>query len=339
MTKCIKIFLYIPALTIVSIVAISPTVWASDVIVNPPLIDLEVAPRDVITKEITIKNETEHRLDVFATVNEIAVSEDGAIKEFISPVMTDQTDTVTSWIEVTRGLLEIEPHGSVTVPITLRVNAYAKPGTYHAYIGFVPAQNRPIAEQVALKGDARGVVFKAVLQEKKNELLRISSFAIDRFVFLDTQRDITVEVENKGDTESVVKGEIIFYNSRGEELASVPVNNEGATVAPNEIHSFTLQVPFADKLGRFKANVKLDYGQIKKSSIFDTTQFFMVPFMLMVAIVIGIIIMSLFITYLLRRALYVELHDEDKGSALPLFVRNDREHDSKDHDIHIKKGE
>lgn len=334
-----KLFLFNPLLVLFGLLSWTNVAMAGEVIVNPPLFDVEVAPRDVITKEVTITNETDHKLDVFATVNEIAINEDGGIREFVSPVMTDQTDTVTSWIEVSRGLIEIEPHGTATVPITLRVHPYAKPGTYHAFVGFVPTTNRPLAEQIALKGDAKGVVLKAVLQEKKNELVRISSFAIDRFIFLESHRDITLEVENKGDTETAVKGEIIFYNSRGEELASVPVNNEGVTVAPNEKHIFTLQVPFSDRLGRFKANVKLDYGLVKKTSIFDTTQFFMLPFMLMLVVAVGIVILSLFITYLLRRALYVELHEEEDGNALPLYVRNDREHDIKDHDIHINKGE
>lgn len=314
-------------------------VLASEVLINPPLIDVEVAPRDVITKEVTLKNETDHKLEVYATVNEIAVDQDGSVKEFVSPVMTDQTNTITSWIEVTRGQIEIEPKGTVVIPVTLRVHPYAKPGIYHAFVGFVPGPNRPFAESTAIKGDANGVIVKAVMQEKKNELLRITSFLVDRFVFLHSHRDITLEVENNGDSASVAKGEIIFYNSRGEEVASAKVNDEGATISPKERKTFTVEIPFADKIGRFKANVKLDYGDNKKSSVFDTTQFFMLPTAVLIGAGAGIILLSVMITYLLRRAFYAELHDEDDGNLLPLYVRNDREHDTKDHDIYIAKGE
>ena len=314
-------------------------ILAAEVLVTPPLFDLEVAPRDVITKEVTLTNTTDHKLDVFATVNEIAVDEGGSIKEFVSPVMTDQTITVTSWIEVTRGVIELEPHGTTTIPVTLRVHQNAAPRTYHAFIGFVSTSNRPEAEARALQGGESGVVLKAVLQEKKNELLRIASFAIDRFVLFEQNRQVTVEVQNGGDDTSVVQGEVIFYNSRGEEVGSARVNDEGSSIAPKETAQYTVTIPFHDKLGRFKANVKLEYGEEKKSLLFDTTQFFMIPLMVLIALGGSIVLVSLVVTYLLRRMFYVELHDEDEGSQLPLYVRTDREHETKDHDIHISKTE
>lgn len=310
-------------------------VLAAEVLITPPLFDLEVAPRDVITKEVTLTNTTDRKLDVFATVNEIAVDEGGVIREFVSPVMTDQTITVTSWIEVTRGVIELEPQGTVTIPVTLRVHQNAAPQTYHAFIGFVPASNRPEAEARALQGGAGGVVLKAVLQEKKNELLRIASFAIDRFVLFERNRQVTVEVQNSGDDTSVVQGEIIFYNSRGEEVGSAQVNDERSSIAPKETAQYSATIPFNDKLGRFKANVKLEYGEEKKSVLFDTTQFFMIPLAILIGLAIIIVLISLVVTYLLRRIFYVELHEEDEGSQLPLYVRTDREHETKDHDIHI----
>lgn len=314
-------------------------VLAAEVLITPPLFDLEVAPRDVITKDVILTNTTDRKLDVFATVNEIAVDEGGSIKEFVSPVMTDQSVTVTSWIEVTRGLIELEPGGTKTIPVTLRVNQNAEPRTYHAFIGFVPASNRPEAEAKALAGGAGGVVLKAVLQEKKNELLRISSFMVDRFVIFERNRQLTVEVVNSGDDTSVVAGEIIFYNSRGEEVGSTKVNEERAVIAPKETAQYIVTIPFHDKLGRFKTNLKLEYGEEKKSSLFDTTQFFMIPLKVLVALAVIIVLLSIVMTYLLRRTFYVELHDEEEGSQLPLYVRTDREHETKDHDIHISKGE
>jgi flagellar biosynthesis/type III secretory pathway M-ring protein FliF/YscJ len=90
-------------------------------------------------------------------------------------------------------------------------------------------------------------------------------------------------------------------------------------------------------LGRFKANVKIAYGEGKQqASLFDTEQFFMVPFKIVILLLIAIIVFSLLITYLLRRAFYDEQHEEDDDS-LPLYIRNDREHETKDHDIHLTK--
>ena len=54
--------------------------FAADILIAPPLIDLELQPRDIVTKDITIKNLTNRKIYVYATVNEIAVDDTGNIK-------------------------------------------------------------------------------------------------------------------------------------------------------------------------------------------------------------------------------------------------------------------
>ena len=310
---------------------------AADFLIKPLLIDEDAQARDVIAKDITITNLADHRLVFFVTVNGIEMDTSGKIKEFVSPSMTDQTSTVASWLEVTRGRQEIDSGASTTIPLTVRVHPFAKPGVYYAFVGVISADNQPDAQAKVLRGDGDGTIVKITIKDKKSDLLRISTFLIDRFIFLSNHRDIQIEVQNNGDADSVPKGEVIFYNSRGEEVSSVKVNEGGITVPPGETRALQSEIPFSDKLGRFKANIKLDYGTTQKVSIFDTTQFFMIPVKLMILLVIAIVLFSLLVTYLLRRAFYDELHDEDGGKDVPLYVRSDREHEIKDHDIHIQK--
>jgi hypothetical protein len=310
---------------------------AADFRISPLLIDVEAEARDIISKDITLTNESESKLVLYATVNEVAVDTTGEVKEFISPSMDDRTTAITSWIEITRGRIELEPKETKTIPLALRINPYAKAGVYNAFVGFVQTSKRPDAERVALLGDADGVIIKATLGSKSSDLLRIDAFLIDRFILNDTQRMITINVKNEGDTDVIPTGEIIFYNSRGEEVASAVVNNQSETVVAGETKQLTLAVPFHSELGRFKANVRLNYGADQKALVFDTTQFFMIPPFLAIAIVIGIIVFSVLVTYLIRRAFYDELHEEEDGNSLPLYVRNNRDHEEKDHDITIIK--
>jgi hypothetical protein len=312
-------------------------VYAAQVTISPLLVDVEGVPRDVITRDITLTNNTDHKLRVFATVNEISLDSAGEIKEFISPSMTDRASTITSWTEIIRSRIEIEPGATTSVPLTLRIHPSAQPGIYTEFIGFAPEPNRPLAEADAMRRDVDGVMVKVAVIDKKAELLRISQFLISKFVFLESGRDITVEVENRGDTDAVPTGEIVFYNSRGEEVGNVPLNQDHAVVTHGKNQQFAAKIPFFNMLGRFKANVKIAYGEGKQqASLFDTEQFFMVPFKIVILLLIAIIVFSLLITYLLRRAFYDEQHEEDDDS-LPLYIRNDREHETKDHDIHLTK--
>lgn len=315
----------------------SPLANANEISVLPLLLDLEVKSRDVVTHDITLTNESDSKISVYATVNEIAIDGSGEIKEFVSPVMTDRTDTITSWVEIIRGRIEFEPGETKTVPLTIRLHPYSKAGEYHAFIGFVPESKRPNAEAIALSGKAEGLILKVALKDVTNEVMRISAFLVDRFVIRKTQQFITVEIENSGEKQTVPEGEIIFYNSRGEEVAFVPVNAEKIAIPAGEVKAFTTSIPLNNELGRFKANVTMRYGAELENSIFDTVQFFMIPLHLALLILLSIVILSLFVTYLIRGAFREEIHGDDDGKEVPLYVRKDRDHISKDHDIHVTK--
>jgi hypothetical protein len=304
--------------------------------VSPILLDHDAIARDIISDTITLVNDSSSKRVLYATVNEIAVDDAGAVKEFVTPVMTDRTDTITSWIEVTRGRIELEPGETREITVTIRVHPYAKPGEYHAFIGFVSASKRHEAEAVALRGDAEGVIVKVALTEKVNQLLRISGLMLDRFITNDESRKIDIEVENPGDTDVIPNGEIIFYNSRGEELYAQKVNTEGVIVPAGGAAVISSEVPFSNELGRFKANVRLQYGKDQAAMLYDSAQFFMMPTHYLIIMVIAIVLFSLAITYLLKRAFYDEAHDEDETS-LPLYIRSDRAHEDKDHDINLQK--
>jgi hypothetical protein len=332
----VPMFRLVATILLTLLLVFSPyTTQAGEVSISPLLIDVEADARDILAKDITLTNETTAKKNIYVTVNEVAVDTTGEVKEFISPSMDDRTTAITSWLEITRGRVELEPEETEVIPLTIRINPQAKPGVYQAFIGFVQASNRPEAESVALRGDADGVIVKVNLEQKTSDLISINSFLVDRFVFDKTKQPITVELENRGDSDVTPSGEIIFYNSRGEEVGSVPVGNQAETIAPGASKKISVEIPLDDTLGRFKANIRLAYGKDQESLVFDTTQFFVIPLPLAIGAIVTILLLSVLLTYLLRRAFYDELHDE-YASTLPLFVRNDREHIEKDHDIDLK---
>jgi len=92
-------FLHISSKIILSFVIILLPLFASasGITVRPFLIDETLLPRGYSQNLITIRNDYDYRKAVvYATVNEITIDKDGEIKQFVSPVMTDRTNTVTS---------------------------------------------------------------------------------------------------------------------------------------------------------------------------------------------------------------------------------------------------
>jgi hypothetical protein len=312
------------------------TAFADEVLITPMLLEFNVEARDIITKDVTISNKTSRKVVLFATVNEVAIDSTGEIKEFISPVLSNRKNTVTSWIEVTRGRIELEPGEVKIIPVTARIDPYVEFGDYFALVGFVEASKRPDAEAAALRGDAEGVILKVAIADTSVQSLRVVEYTVDRFIFDTTDHVLSVEIENTGTKESVPTGEVIFYNSRGEEVSAIPFNQSNQILQPGETTTVGLSLPFGDKLGRFKANLTLQIGDTQQAAAFNTIQFYMIPFKMLIMIIFGILATTIIVTFLIRRILQEERHD-DYGNEVPVYVRSDRKHTEHEHDIHITK--
>lgn len=305
--------------------------------VRPFLIDKSMSPRESATETIKIKSDYPYRKAiVFATVNEITVGTDGDIKEFISPVMTDRKTTVTSWIEIQRGRIEVPAGEEVEVPLTINVHPYAEPGEYHVFIGLVESKKRDAAEKIALAGEADGVIVKVTIEDERVESMRVASMQVDRFVTDPDTQNILVTVENPGELTSAPSGELVFYNSRGIEIAATRVNEEGATVPPGGERTFAVKVPFENDIGRFKANLNLQYGANQAASLYDTTSFFMVPLWYLILFGVGVLLLIVLFTILFRRAM-VATQPSEHGDEVVMYVRDGHNPNPQDHDIDLSK--
>ena len=177
---------------------------------------------------------------------------------------------------------------------------------------------------------------KLTVEDDSNEYLRIAGFVIDRFVTKEDDRKVSIELENLGDVTASPEGEIIFFNSTGEEINAIPVNTENLRVPPGETVTITSEIPFGNELGRFKANLSLQYGEKQKASLYDTTQFFMMPLHIMLLMLLVAILVTVLVFLLLHKALIVKDEHED-GVDLPFMVKDGHDPQPKDHDIDLSK--
>jgi hypothetical protein len=311
---------------------------ASEYVVLPPLIEHTTGARDLFVENIKISNNTERKLRIFPTVHEINLDDDGRLSEFIPPSMSDRTISVTSWIEVTRSRVEIEPRDTMNLPVTFRIDPNAKPGNYYAFLGFAEGSNADVSEARVLAGNAPGVIVRLALPETNVEQLRLVQFSAGRFIFDSDNRFITVEVENVGDTAVVPSGEVIFYNPRGVEVAAVPVSTN-VTLDPKNSQKFSIVIPPEVTMGRHKAFLNLSYGTNQKATIYDTTFFTTIP-LLWIVVLFGLLIsVTGSSAWLYHRTRHKQVFD-DETDEVSLVVRRgttrDLNKDSKIHDINLK---
>jgi hypothetical protein len=321
---------------IIATALFAPAAFASEYSVSPLVIDHELEKRDIVHETITITNPTSRVIRIYPTVNEVSVDEGGAIKSFVEPSMTaDRTTSITSWIEITRARIELKPGESKEIPLTIKVNPEVGAGEYHAFIGFPEGSNRDEAQKKVNAGTAPGTVVRIGVDKVQNQFLRLTRFVVERFIKGSSEGSILYSLANPGSDPVKPGGEIIFYDTRGTEVASVPVNASGTVIEGGKDAVFTGTVPTDLKMGKYKAFLSVEYGDDQVASVNDTTFFYVLP--------LKTIIIAFALVLLLAIALALYVHrkydlggEEDGSDSVALFLREGRS-ESKDHDIDLSQ--
>ncbi len=310
-------------------------VFAATYSVKPLVIDHELEKREIITEIITLTNHENRILRIFPTVNEVSVSDGGSIQSFVEPSMTDRTSSITSWLEITRGRVELQPNETKELTLTIRVNPEVASGEYHAFVGFPEGPNRDEAQKRVYEGVAPGTVVRIGVDKVQNQFLRLEKFLVERFVKDSTEGDVSYTLVNPGEDPVVPKGELIFYDNNGTEVASSPVNPETIVIDGKETVSFTQEVPSDMKMGKYKAFLSVEYGEHQTASVHDTAFFYVLPIKTILIIFAIVLVLAIALALFVHRKFDKEV-DTNGVDEVALFIRQGKS-ESKDHDIDLSK--
>lgn len=304
--------------------------------VTPRIIDVEVKPRDIFSRDITLTNNTNHNLNLYAAVNQVTVDEGGDITSFSPPSVSDNTITPTSWVSITRGRISLSAGQTKTVPLDFKIHPQAEAGVYHMVVGFGAGHNRAVSEAQIRDGSAPGTVLTISVDQERSEFLKLKRFLIDRFVIKPDNKAISYTLDNPGETNVTPTGEIIISNSRGEEVAAVPINPDKETLAPGQETTYVIDAPTEGLTGRYKAFLTVDYGTEQLASVYDTAFFNVVPWQKLLILFIVVLAFAILLTVYLHRKMGGRHEYEDEHEEVPLFIRESLSEDQ-DHDINLKK--
>jgi len=302
--------------------------------VTPLVIDEEVMPRDILTREITITNTGDAPVTIYPTVNAISLDEGGTIREFVPQVMGDQTQSITAWIEISRAGIDLFKGQSTKVPLTLRINPQAQPGEYHAFLGFPFGGNRDEAERKVRDGTAPGIVLTLSLDEQKTTALKLARFLVDRFVFRTENSAASFTVRNPGEVTLIPEGEVILYDAKGREVGSLPVNPDKVEIPPGGEHTFVGTVPLQGLFGKYKAFLDVEYGTALVASVQDTAFFYAVPIPFLLSLLGVLFFIVILVSWHIHRK-YFDDEGDDGSDALHFHVRSTHS-EPVHHDINLR---
>ncbi len=324
--------------TIILLVIAIPGFVSANFSVSPLIIDVDAEVRDSFTYDIKLLSHHSSPLKLYASVHEIDPNVDGTIKSFIPASMSDQSTSVTSWIQITRSRISLQPGEETSVPLTIKINPNTPPGLYHAFVGFASGHNRDVAEETILSGQGVGSVLRISVGGKQEEFLRLVSFTTDPFSYIESKGEVTYVLENTGDVPLTPKGDVIIYDSRGRELTTIELNkDESQVINPGEKIEYKKELPFINRLGKNKAYLSLEYGKENRASLYDTNFYFSIPwFYLIIVVLLLATVLTALIIMFRRSASHVSAFDTHEAHDLPLFVRDNKEHSEYEHDINLK---
>ncbi len=301
--------------------------------VEPQDIELQIQPRDIIKREVTLTNDGTQPVTVYPSVNNISLKSGGTIETFLTPVESDRTTSLASWIEISRQGVDLKPGETKKIPVTFRINPEPKAGTYHALIGFGFGGTRDEAERQVQNREAPGTVVTVTYEEKKNEVLKLAGFVIDRFVTKPENEAAKYTFKNPGEETLVPKGEIIIYDNRGKEVGVVTVNEENIEIPPGSEHTFTETLPLNDLFGKYKAFLSIEYGSTQRASVQDTSYFYAFPLKNIIAVMCILGVLVILLSWYVHKKYFDDVDDSDR---LSLHIR-DSASEPKEHDLDLKK--
>lgn len=310
-------------------------VLAASPVVSPPIIDLEVAARDIISETITLKNPTGSLMRVYPSVHNIAIDEGGVIEVFEHAVDVDRTNTVTSWIEISRSRIEIAPGDTKEIPVTFRLHPEVEPGEYHALIGFSVASNKIQAQEKVLSGQSPSAIVRLAVGQNKTTKLSLEQFVVDRFVIDTKNGEALYAIKNTGELDVVPEGEIVFYDTRGIEVGAVSLDGAVDLLKPNQEKLYTAAVPEDLRLGKYKAFLTLQYGTDNTASLTDTSFFYVMPWLPMLIIFGSILLFCILVVIYVYRRLSVAPYDDEPQDVA--FYRSQEASPETEHDINLSQ--
>lgn len=265
--------------------------------IAPVVIDEKAKPRYILKRSVTITNTSDRRLNLYPSVNDIHFEE--GEQEFVRAQNADERkDSLANWIELSRGVVELEPGEEKTVPFVIRVNLNAVPGSYHAEISFSDGSSRDGAEAKRASGIT---VVNVEVQADIKEEMQLSKFSTDNVYLAGDDVLFNVQLENIGNQDLEPRGEIRVYNRRGEEVASLEVNADGKIVSPDQMTQLASVWNAVEGIGRFKAFLTLDYGKTQTASVQDTVYFWIIPWKQLLMLFTGSIVLLVFFALYFHR--------------------------------------
>lgn len=271
LSNLILLFAVLPT----AVLAQSPDVIGFSI--TPPLVNINLSPRDEVATKIKVVNNTGRALHVYAEVVDFRDSGNGQIEFLNDPGIKDDPGAVnvylSRWITLAKQDLELSPFGSEEIPFVISVPEGANPGGHYAAILIGPNSPEDKAEGSVVKIASKisSLILARVagdVQEKGS----IREFSVDKRFSGSADINFSVRFQNQGNIHLRPHGSIKVVDMFGKDKGK-PIdfnsNKDFGNVLPGGDREWT-DLKWQDEqfflFNRYKAELSVSFGEESKQT-------------------------------------------------------------------------
>lgn len=303
-----------------------------DLTVSPHFFDLAVKPGGSLKDTIRLHNNGSAPLTLTIEIKKLHTQGD---QGEVIPADIPSTDEFINWIRLPNATLTVPPGEWVEVPFEITASPQAAFGYYYA---FVMSQRSPESTNTTAKLTG-GVAIPILLKIERPDAVasaQLIQFKSRNFINEYLPIDFQIQIKNTGTVHIKPRGNIFIHSSKSKDAALLEVNPELGSILPNSLRvfesawddGFMVQEPVVvdkqvsldsngqprtklmlhwDKLpklrfGRYTAQLVMVYDDGQRDVPLEgETTFWVVPYRVIGAAIVGLLTLVLAIRLLLKR--------------------------------------
>lgn len=294
-------------------------VFAADLAASPMIIDGKGKPREILSYTLTLTNTSSRLLTIYPWVANYSAA--SGTEPMPDPSRADLSTSLANWIELSRGVIRLEPGESREVPVLIQISLTAVPGKRHALLKFAHGTNRIDAE-ANIAGTLAIPVNIEVVDDAK-EILQLGSFAPKKLWVTGNEAEFDFSLQNIGNRGLVPRGKIRIFDRRGAEVAAIDANRDGERIDPSAAALLSAVWHADGEFGRYKAMLDLSYGDGGRATLQDTVFFWVIPWTKVLGLFVSITVVAVIFTLLLytrsasgRRYITVPVEEREESRGI-----------------------
>jgi hypothetical protein len=268
--------------------------------ISPPLIDIKADPGQSKSIQIYVRNVTNQTLIVSGEVNDfVAAGEDGQPK-----LLLEESDrspySIKDWIKtVPKVSLAAGERKAVSVGISVSTNA--GPGGHYGVVRFTGTPPELEGTGVSLSASVGTLVLvnvsgNVVEKAKVAEIYTANNKGKKQNIFEYGPITLGLRLQNDGNVHLKPGGTLRVSNTRGKEVASFKLNEQGSNVLPGSIRKYEYSLNNKLLFGRYKVQADVVYGA-NNTIISVSKTFWAIPYKLILIASAALVL----VIFLIRR--------------------------------------